>query len=101
MCSGSLLLLFPSIMSKVKNHSGHKPLRQGPRGLIFATAPTPTFCMSCSRLVPTSLYEDKRSRRNEESCSFTSSNRESWGRCSSLGAASDELFSGNNNDKQI
>ncbi|AQK78647.1 Putative dual specificity protein phosphatase DSP8 [Zea mays] len=30
-------------MSKVKNHSGHKPLRQGPRGLIFATAPTPTF----------------------------------------------------------
>ncbi|ONM07380.1 Putative dual specificity protein phosphatase DSP8 [Zea mays] len=147
--------LFPSIMSKVKNHSGHKPLRQGPRGLIFATAPTPTFwfieirlqlrifCWLCShrlqsllvyqhvllgavpfpsdvlrlktlgvcgvvtlnesyeRLVPTSLYEDKRSRRNEESCSFTSSNRESWGRCSSLGAASDELFSGNNNDKQV
>ncbi|ONM29968.1 Putative dual specificity protein phosphatase DSP8, partial [Zea mays] len=41
-----------------------------------------------------------KSRRNEESCSFTSSNRESWGICSSLGAASDESFSGDNNDKQ-
>uniref|UniRef100_A0A804LZ48 Dual specificity protein phosphatase DSP8 n=1 Tax=Zea mays TaxID=4577 RepID=A0A804LZ48_MAIZE len=60
-----------------------------------------TLNESYERLVPTSLYEDKRSRRNEESCSFTSSNRESWGRCSSLGAASDELFSGDNNDKQI
>ncbi|KAL5660152.1 hypothetical protein ACJX0J_027277, partial [Zea mays] len=99
--------MFPSIMSKVKNHSGHKPLRQGPRGLIFATAPTPTFCMSCSACshIPIRgchLHSilDERSRRNEESCSFTSSNRESWGRCSSLGAASDELFSGDNNDKQ-
>ncbi|AQK78650.1 Putative dual specificity protein phosphatase DSP8 [Zea mays] len=133
-------------MSKVKNHSGHKPLRQGPRGLIFATAPTPTFwfieirlqlrifCWLCShrlqlllvyqhvllgavpfpsdvlrlktlgvcgvvtlnesyeRLVPTSLYEDERSRRNEESCSFTSSNRESWGRCSSLEAKDPSEF---------
>ncbi|XP_020393053.1 uncharacterized isoform X6 [Zea mays] len=47
-----------------------------------------------------SRLQDKRSRRNEESFSFTSSNRESWGRCSSLGAASDESFSGDNNDKQ-
>ncbi|AQK78648.1 Putative dual specificity protein phosphatase DSP8 [Zea mays] len=136
-------------MSKVKNHSGHKPLRQGPRGLIFATAPTPTFwfieirlqlrifCWLCShrlqlllvyqhvllgavpfpsdvlrlktlgvcgvvtlnesyeRLVPTSLYEDERSRRNEESCSFTSSNRESWGRCSSLDMSPWASSSGN------
>jgi len=47
-----------------------------------------------------SRLQDKISRHNEESCSYTSSNRESWGRCSSLGAASDESFSGNNNDKQ-
>ncbi|KAL6839478.1 hypothetical protein ACP4OV_030748 [Aristida adscensionis] len=33
--------------------------------------------------------EDKPNRQNEECCSYTSSNRESWGRCSSLGAASD------------
>ncbi|XP_027087296.2 uncharacterized protein [Coffea arabica] len=30
--------------------------------------------------------QDKPSGQNEESCSFTSSNRESWGRCSSLGS---------------
>ncbi|XP_071922535.1 uncharacterized protein [Coffea arabica] len=30
--------------------------------------------------------QDKPSGQNEESCSYTSSNRESWGRCSSLGS---------------
>ncbi|TVU08143.1 hypothetical protein EJB05_41532 [Eragrostis curvula] len=38
--------------------------------------------------------EDKANRQNEECCSYTSSNRESWGRCSSLGAASDGSSSG-------
>jgi len=48
-----------------------------------------------------SRLQDKISRHNEESCSYTSSNRESWGRCSSLGATSDdESLSGDNNDKQ-
>uniref|UniRef100_A0ACD5ZKD3 Uncharacterized protein n=1 Tax=Avena sativa TaxID=4498 RepID=A0ACD5ZKD3_AVESA len=43
--------------------------------------------------------QDKTSRHNEESCSYTSSNRESWGRCSSLGAASDGSPLGGTNDK--
>ncbi|EMS51371.1 hypothetical protein TRIUR3_15935 [Triticum urartu] len=43
--------------------------------------------------------QDKTSRHNEESCSYTSSNRESWGRCSSLGAASDGSFSRGLGDK--
>uniref|UniRef100_A0A0A9E644 Uncharacterized protein n=1 Tax=Arundo donax TaxID=35708 RepID=A0A0A9E644_ARUDO len=47
-----------------------------------------------------SRLQDETSRHNEESCSYTSSARESWGRCSSFGAASDESFSGDNNDKQ-
>lgn len=38
--------------------------------------------------------EDKANRQTEECCSYTSSNRESWGRCSSLGGASDGLSSG-------
>ncbi|XP_022845215.1 uncharacterized protein LOC111368194 isoform X2 [Olea europaea var. sylvestris] len=33
-----------------------------------------------------SLVQDKLSTQNEECCSYTSSNRESWGRCSSLGS---------------
>ncbi|KAL2495668.1 alpha/beta-hydrolase superfamily protein [Forsythia ovata] len=33
-----------------------------------------------------SLVQDKQSTQNEECCSYTSSNRESWGRCSSLGS---------------
>ncbi|CAA0818046.1 alpha/beta-Hydrolases superfamily protein [Striga hermonthica] len=33
-----------------------------------------------------SLIQDKSSGQNEEYCSYTSSNRESWGRCSSLGS---------------
>ncbi|XP_042068506.1 uncharacterized protein LOC121811674 isoform X1 [Salvia splendens] len=37
----------------------------------------------------TSLQEDKQAGQNEECCSYTSSNRESWGRCLSLG--SDDL----------
>ncbi|XP_041992652.1 uncharacterized protein LOC121743416 isoform X1 [Salvia splendens] len=37
----------------------------------------------------TSPPEDKQAGQNEECCSYTSSNRESWGRCSSLG--SDDL----------
>ncbi|PIN03596.1 putative alpha/beta hydrolase [Handroanthus impetiginosus] len=37
----------------------------------------------------TSLVQDKPSSQNDECCSYTSSNRESWGRCSSLG--SDDL----------
>ncbi|KAL6888845.1 hypothetical protein ACP4OV_009871 [Aristida adscensionis] len=47
-----------------------------------------------------SRLQDKASRHNEESCSYTSSNRESWGRCSSLGAISDGSLSGDNEDKQ-
>lgn len=43
--------------------------------------------------------QDKTSRHNEESCSYTSSNRESWGRCSSLGAASDGSPPGSTSDK--
>uniref|UniRef100_A0A453SGP2 Uncharacterized protein n=1 Tax=Aegilops tauschii subsp. strangulata TaxID=200361 RepID=A0A453SGP2_AEGTS len=38
--------------------------------------------------------QDKANRQSEECCSYTSSNRESWGRCSSLGAASDVSSSG-------
>ncbi|CAD6343649.1 unnamed protein product [Miscanthus lutarioriparius] len=38
--------------------------------------------------------EDKANRQTEECCSYTSSNRESWGRCSSLGGASDGSSSG-------
>ncbi|GFP94137.1 uncharacterized protein yqkd, partial [Phtheirospermum japonicum] len=34
----------------------------------------------------TSLLQDKPNGQNEECCSYTSSNRESWGRCSSLGS---------------
>lgn len=34
--------------------------------------------------------QDKENGQNEECCSFTSSNRESWGRCSSLGGSDDE-----------
>lgn len=37
----------------------------------------------------TSPHQDKQTGPNEECCSYTSSNRESWGRCSSLG--SDDL----------
>ncbi|KAH6768747.1 alpha/beta-Hydrolases superfamily protein [Perilla frutescens var. frutescens] len=37
----------------------------------------------------TSPQQDKQTGQNEECCSYTSSNRESWGRCSSLG--SDDL----------
>ncbi|KAL5212386.1 hypothetical protein ABZP36_023233 [Zizania latifolia] len=47
-----------------------------------------------------SRLQDKTSRRNEESCSYTSSNRESWGRCSSLGGASDDSLPGDTSDKQ-
>lgn len=47
-----------------------------------------------------SHLQGKTSRHNEESCSYTSSNKESWGRCSSLGAASDESLSSDTNDKQ-
>uniref|UniRef100_A0A0D9VDD4 Serine aminopeptidase S33 domain-containing protein n=1 Tax=Leersia perrieri TaxID=77586 RepID=A0A0D9VDD4_9ORYZ len=47
-----------------------------------------------------SHLQDKSSRQNEESCSCTSSNRESWGRCSSLGGASDGSFPGDISDKQ-
>ncbi|XP_008782969.1 uncharacterized protein LOC103702352 isoform X2 [Phoenix dactylifera] len=33
--------------------------------------------------------QDKLNEQNDECCSYTSSNRESWGRCSSLGGASE------------
>lgn len=36
------------------------------------------------------VSQDKLSHQNEECCSYTSSNRESWGRCSSIGASDDE-----------
>ncbi|KAG2684596.1 hypothetical protein I3760_10G083800 [Carya illinoinensis] len=37
-----------------------------------------------------SHLQDKTNGRNEECCSYTSSNRESWGRCSSLGGTDEE-----------
>ncbi|KAF8414326.1 hypothetical protein HHK36_002327 [Tetracentron sinense] len=37
--------------------------------------------------------QDKTNSQNEECCSFTSSNRESWGRCSSLGGSDEESSS--------
>ncbi|KAL3820867.1 hypothetical protein ACJIZ3_006772 [Penstemon smallii] len=50
-----------------------------------------------------SLLQDKPNGLNEEFCSFTSSNRESWGRCSSLGsddAPSLECTSSSNYDQK-
>ncbi|KAK9935807.1 hypothetical protein M0R45_012683 [Rubus argutus] len=38
----------------------------------------------------TSNLQDRPNRQNEECCSYTSSNRESWGRCSSLGGSDEE-----------
>lgn len=38
----------------------------------------------------TSHLQDKPDAQNEECCSYTSSNRESWGRCSSLGGSDEE-----------
>ncbi|XP_075666879.1 uncharacterized protein LOC142636512 [Castanea sativa] len=38
----------------------------------------------------TSHLQDKPNSQNEECCSYTSSNRESWGRCSSLGGSDEE-----------
>jgi len=38
----------------------------------------------------TSHLQDKPNGQNEECCSYTSSNRESWGRCSSLGGSDEE-----------
>ncbi|RZR73576.1 hypothetical protein BHM03_00025904 [Ensete ventricosum] len=35
------------------------------------------------------ILQEKRTVRDEECCSYSSSNRESWGRCSSLGGNSD------------
>lgn len=35
------------------------------------------------------ILQEKRTGRDEECCSYSSSNRESWGRCSSLGGNSD------------
>ncbi|XP_042444384.1 uncharacterized protein LOC122029461 [Zingiber officinale] len=40
-----------------------------------------------------SSVQAKRTELNEECCSFSSSNRESWGRCSSLGGDSDKSSS--------
>lgn len=37
-----------------------------------------------------SSFQDKLSGLSEECCSYTSSNRESWGRCSSLGGSDEE-----------
>eukprot|EP00262_Sarcandra_glabra_P020576 TRINITY_DN8261_c0_g1_i1.p1 TRINITY_DN8261_c0_g1~~TRINITY_DN8261_c0_g1_i1.p1 ORF type:complete len:262 (-),score=51.51 TRINITY_DN8261_c0_g1_i1:70-798(-) len=39
------------------------------------------------------ILQDKANRQNEDYYSLSSSNRESWGRCSSLGGESDEEFS--------
>jgi hypothetical protein len=36
------------------------------------------------------VLQDKPNGQNEECCSYTSSNRESWGRCSSLGGSDEE-----------
>ncbi|KAF5468916.1 hypothetical protein F2P56_013024 [Juglans regia] len=38
------------------------------------------------------MFVDKTNGWNEECCSYTSSNRESWGRCSSLGGTDKESF---------
>ncbi|XP_043815148.1 uncharacterized protein LOC110621053 isoform X4 [Manihot esculenta] len=38
----------------------------------------------------TSILVDKPNGQSEECCSYTSSNRESWGRCSSLGGSDEE-----------
>lgn len=35
-------------------------------------------------------FQDKPNGQNDECCSYTSSNRESWGRCSSLGGSDEE-----------
>ncbi|XP_010252925.1 PREDICTED: uncharacterized protein LOC104594357 isoform X2 [Nelumbo nucifera] len=49
--------------------------------------------------------QDKTSGQNEECCSYSSSNRESWGRCSSLGGSEEESSSadctGNANNKHL
>ncbi|KAJ8769869.1 hypothetical protein K2173_008951 [Erythroxylum novogranatense] len=39
-----------------------------------------------------SNFQDKLNGASEECCSYTSSNRESWGRCSSIGGSDDESF---------
>lgn len=36
------------------------------------------------------ISQDKPNGQNDECCSYTSSNRESWGRCSSLGGSDEE-----------
>lgn len=36
------------------------------------------------------VLQDQPNDQNEECCSYTSSNRESWGRCSSLGGSDEE-----------
>ncbi|CAN1842285.1 Uncharacterized protein YqkD [Linum perenne] len=36
------------------------------------------------------MLQDKTNEQSEECCSYTSSNRESWGRCSSLGGSDEE-----------
>ncbi|KAI6704774.1 hypothetical protein NL676_007736 [Syzygium grande] len=48
-----------------------------------------------------SHVQDKENGQNEECCSFTSSNRESWGRCSSLGGSDDEPSACTNDRHQM
>ncbi|THF98457.1 hypothetical protein TEA_006720 [Camellia sinensis var. sinensis] len=47
-----------------------------------------------------SEMQDKQIGQNDECCSYTSSNRESWGRCSSLGS-DDEQSSDNNHETTV
>lgn len=44
----------------------------------------------CSEIMLSCFLQDRPNGQNEECCSYTSSNRESWGRCSSLGGSDGE-----------
>ncbi|CAL5411771.1 hypothetical protein CsSME_00031260 [Camellia sinensis var. sinensis] len=51
-----------------------------------------------------SEMQDKQIGQNDECCSYTSSNRESWGRCSSLGSddeQSSDCFAANNHETTV
>ncbi|KAM7530894.1 hypothetical protein LguiB_034304 [Lonicera macranthoides] len=49
----------------------------------------------------TSQFQDKPNGQIDECCSFTSSNRESWGRCSSLGSDNDEPSADNSHQRTL
>lgn len=53
---------------------------------VFSDHFTDIFSLICLVIV----LQDKPNSQNDECCSYTSSNRESWGRCSSLGGSDEE-----------